>query len=170
MKRALCIAAAFAIAFCGPAVANPQLILRIPVEVENLPAEVVRGQLECAASSGATFDPTHILAEGIGQFAIEGGRHSGRVSVAFAPGGYLPTADATADIRSYSCALVLLYHCTASSGVGLGWCSSSRGGAAGARATATAATLFATDPARPPNGIIVGAIDRTTATTLPIRR
>ena len=171
MNRTLCIAAAFVLALSGPALAVPQLILRVPVEIDNLPAEVVRGQLECSGSRAATYDVTdRMTVQGVEQFAIEGGRYSGRVSVILTPGGGVPGADTTAEIRSYRCVLVLMYRCTLSGGVGTGWCNSDPGGRASASATPTAATMFAADPARPPAGIIFGTFDRSTATTLPVHR
>jgi hypothetical protein len=169
MKRSLLSALMAATVLCSTAIAAPAVILRVPVELDNLPAEVTQGQLECNASSGATYDPTRIIATGLGQFAVEGGRYSGRVSVAFTPTGYPAGVDSTVDVRSYSCALVLKFRCTASAGE-TGWCASAPGGGASPRAPAASAAMFASDPARPPTGTIQGVIDRSTATTLPTFR
>lgn len=170
MKTKLLMAVVAVVLFSGIASAAPLFDLRVPVEIDNLPAAVTKGTIDCSISSDAVGAPTRrSMGSGRTEFAIENGHFSGRVGVAIVPTGYPVGVDGTLDIHSYHCTLHLLFRCTASDGT-LGWCTSGPGGRAISGGSAAYSALFDVDPARAPHGTIEGAVDRSTATTLPIRR
>lgn len=168
MKRLLALVL-FAAVAAGAAHAVPTIRLVVPIEVSGLPAPVTRGAVQCIVSRGDSYDATRILGEGRTDFAIEGGRYSGRLGVDIEARGLPAGVDGTLEARSYTCSLFLQYRCD-NGGDGEGWCTTGAGGVpTGASAEAVAA-MFATDPARRPTGRISGQINRTRATTLPIYR
>ncbi len=168
MTRALAFIVAFAVGFAGAAIAAPRLRLVIPVEVSNLPPAVIKGRVHCLVSSAESYDATRVIGDAWSEFAIEGGRYSGRIGMDVLPEGFPVGTDGTTEARSYSCALFLMYRCSTPDGAD-GWCTSAGGGRAMPTTPAPVAALFATDPARPPSAIIQGTISRAGATTLPIR-
>ena len=171
MNRALisALAAALAIAsFTSVAAAAQRFRIIVPVELNNLPAAVSRGRISCIVASTPAFDPTRAIGDEDVDFAIEGGRYSGRIAIDILPGRAPIGVDPTTEGRSYSCSLFLMYQCSRPTG-GVGWCTTGAGASVSDGAHPAVHTLFATDPARPPAAIIRGTIDRASATTLPMR-
>lgn len=168
MKRALILALAASLFATGVAVAGPSRFrLVVPVEIENLPAAVSRGRLICNVASSTAFDPAHSIGDSMVDFAIEGGRYSGRLGMDIFPGGPIGV-DGTTEGRSYSCTLMLMYRCIQPDGME-GWCTTGANARVRDDAHPAVRAMFATDPARPPTATIQGTIDRASATALPVR-
>jgi hypothetical protein len=168
MKRALILALAASVFAAGAAIAGPpRFRLVVPVEIENVPAAVSRGRLLCNVASSAAYDPMNNIGEGMVDFAIEGGRYSGRLGMDIFPGGPLGV-DGTTEGRSYSCTLMLNYRCIHPDGHE-GWCTTGANAHVRDGAHPAVHAMFATDPARPPSARIQGTIDRSSATTLAVR-
>jgi hypothetical protein len=165
MKRTIFLAALSSVAIASAAIATPTVQLLVPVRIENVPAEVIRGGLDCRISSAASFDGTRVIGNGHTDFAIEAGRYDGNVGVEAEITGFPSSYDGTLEARSYQCVLTLSFRCASAEGEGM--CPSGGGGVPLATSPEPIARLFARDPAQPHVGTIVGTIDRTRATTLP---
>lgn len=169
MKRVLMLALAASVFVASAAIAGPpRFRLVVPVEIENLPAAVSRGRLECQVASSPAFDPRQTIGDvGTVDFAIEGGRYSGRLGMDIFPGGPIGV-DGTTEGRSYSCTLFLMYRCIGPDGLE-SWCTTGANARVRDGAHPAVRTMFASDPARPPSATIQGTINRESAATLPVR-
>jgi hypothetical protein len=140
---------------------NSDVILNVPVQLENLRPEAWMVQVECTIYRDADYSTRSELGRAMRRLYVVNGRVNTTVRLKIRPLGYLATQNGLPDVVRYSCGMNILYECAGSDGAISRYCT---GGSSPA-----GRVIYEAAPGSSPDFRAEGPIDWTRAEPAPRR-
>jgi hypothetical protein len=140
---------------------NSDVILNVPIQVENLRPEAWKVQVECKIYRDAGYSTGSELGRMVRYLYVLDGSVNTTIRLKIRPRGYLATQNGLPDVVRYSCWMNIFYECSGSDGAISRSCTG--------RSSPAGRVIFEAAPGSSQNFKVEGPIDWTRAEPAPRR-